>query len=316
MCRHVILLDMITHYFRTLKDSELKVLDKSRSGVWTHVVDPTDEEIEELVGELHLDEAILEDAKDFFEVPRMERSGGATYFFTRYPFVQEQEDTDTAPLLIVMGESYVLTISLKDVPQFEDLLSGKVVVHTTQKAKLFIQIMTAITTAFERKLVSLRRSVYKDRTKLRSIGSLEIEKFVNYEHELHDMIAAIIPTNVWLQQVIKGNHMQLYDEDVELVEDLMIDNDQLVESARAVMKTIQNVRNATEAILTNRLNGTIKTLTVLTIILTIPTIVASLYGMNVTLPFSTNPMAFGLVLVFIAALLLFVVLLFKRYEWL
>tara|TARA_B100000745_G_C20148191_1_gene393670 strand:- start:2576 stop:2968 length:393 start_codon:yes stop_codon:yes gene_type:complete len=130
------------------------------------------------------------------------------------------------------------------------------------------------------------------------------------------MISALVPTNAWLQQVTNGNYIQLYDQDVELMEDLMIGNNQLVESARSVMKTIQNVRNATEAILTNRLNGTIKTLTVLTIILTIPTIVASLYGMNVPIPLSENPFAFGLVLIFIAALLLLAVALFKKYEWL
>ncbi len=307
---------MITHYFRTLKDSEPKVLDKSRNGVWTHVVNPTDEEMQEVVEEYHLDETVLADARDFFEVPRMERSQGATYFFTRYPFDQKQEDTDTAPLLIVMGESFVLTMALKEVPQFKQFFDGGVEFHTTQKAKLFIQIMTAITNSFEKKLIFLRREVYKDRTRLRNIGSLEIERFVNYEHELSDMISALVPTNAWLQQVTNGNYIQLYDQDVELMEDLMIGNNQLVESARSVMKTIQNVRNATEAILTNRLNGTIKTLTVLTIILTIPTIVASLYGMNVPIPLSENPFAFGLVLIFIAALLLLAVALFKKYEWL
>ncbi|MAZ29682.1 hypothetical protein CL655_02445 [bacterium] len=307
---------MITHYFRTVQDSELKALDAPRAGVWTHVVEPTDEEIAELVGEYALDAAIVEDARDFFEVPRLERSQGATYFFTRYPYTQNQEDVDTAPLLIVMGESFVLTIALKEVPQFKPFIDGSEVVITTQKAKFFIQIMTALTTAFERKLVRLRRAVHRDRARIRSIGNREIERFVNYEHELNDMIAAVVPTNAWLNQVTTGNYMQLYNEDIELMEDLMIDNSQLVESARSVMKTIQNVRGATEAILTNRLNATIKTLTVLTILLTIPTIVSSIFGMNVPIPGATHPLMFGGIIAGILVFVVLVVWLFRKYRWL
>ena len=307
---------MITHYFRTLKDTELKTLDSPRSGVWTHVVEPTADDIEYLTKEFALDQTILEDAQDFFEVPRMERSGGVTYFFTRYPFDQEEEDVDTAPLLIVMGESFVLTVALKEVPQFKRFLDGKEEIYTTQKAKFFIQIMTAVTNSYERKLVKLRRAVHKDRARLRVIGNREIVRWVNYEHELNDMVTALVPTNAWLNQVTSGNYMQLYNEDIELMEDLMIDNSQLVDSARSVLKTIQNVRTASEAILTNNLNASIRTLTVLTILLTIPTIIASLYGMNITLPLSAHPYAFWLVAVFILMVVSLVVWLFKRNNWL
>jgi len=307
---------MITHYFKTLKDSELKKIDDVRTGVWTHVVSPTQEEIEQVVEVYGLDEAIVADVQDFFEVPRMEKSGSATYFFTRYPFDEKDEDIDTAPLLIVIGESFVLTIAQREVPQFTMFVSGKVEIQTTQKAKFFIQIMDALTKSYEYELVHLRKAVHSDRTRLRKIGNREIERLVNYEHELNDMIASVVPTNAWLQQVTSGNYMQLFNEDVELMEDLMIANSQLVDSARSVLKTIQNIRTATEAILTNKLNTTIRTLTILTIILTIPTIVASLYGMNVPLPLAENPMAFWMILVFIVVTATGVVVVFKKSEWL
>lgn len=307
---------MITHYFRTLKDSELKTVDSVRSGVWTHVVAPTDEELEQLAKDFVLDESILDDTRDFFEVPRFERSQGATYFFTRYPFEEIKEDIDTAPLLIVMGESFVLTIVQMEAPPFERFLNGKEVIVTTQKTKLFIQLMTAITRSFERKLVRIRRAVQKDRAKLRSIGPREIARLVQYEHELNDLLAAIVPTNDWLQQIIKGSHIQLYNEDVELMEDLMIANEQTIDSSRSILRTIQNVRSASEAILTSNLNVTIKTLTVLTILLTIPTIIASLYGMNVGLPLMEHPYAFWLVVVFILMVVSLVTWYFKRISWL
>src|SRR5690606_40623720 len=98
---------MITHYFRTLKDSELKKLETVRTGIWTHVVDPTRDDLAYLKQEFALDELMLDDATDFFEVPRFEREGSIAYFFVRYPFDEKTEDTDTAPLLIALGESFV-----------------------------------------------------------------------------------------------------------------------------------------------------------------------------------------------------------------
>lgn len=307
---------MITYYFRTVKDTTLKEIPDVRTGIWIHAVKPSDEELTELFNKLALEESMVEDAQDFFEVPRMERSQGATYFFTRYPYNEQKEDTDTAPLMIVMGESFVLTVAQREIPQFKPFIEGKEVIHTTQKTKLFLQMMQAITESYEKQLVTLRRNVQRDRAQLRKIGNREIERFVSYEHKLNDTISAIVPTNVALQQITKGNYLQMYSDDVEFMEDLVIDNGQLIDSARSVLKTIQNVRSATEAILANNLNTTIKTLTIMTILLTIPTIVASLYGMNVELPFGDYKYAFGGVLAVIIASVTGAVWYLKRNGWL
>jgi len=307
---------MITHYFKTVQDTTLQEVESIKSGVWTHVVAPTDEEFAKLVTDYVLDDAILEDARDFFEVPRMERSGGVTYFFTRYPFDEKDEDSGTAPLLIVMGESFILTFAVREVPQFKGFIDGSIEITTTQTAKFFIQIMDSITTSYEKELIRFRKSVQRDRARLQRIGSKQIERLVNFENDLNDIIAALIPTNTWLQQVTNGNYMQLFNDDVELMQDLMIANSQLVDSARSVLKTIQNIRTAAESILTHQLNMTIRTLTVITILLTIPTIVASLYGMNVPLPFSESPFSFLMVIGIIVVGVLIVVMLFKRHKWL
>ena len=306
---------MITYYFRTIKDDALKEIAGPRNGVWIHTEDASTVELGELFKTLGLDPDIIEDAQDFFEVPRLERGEGATYFFTRYPFNEKKEDPDTVPLLIVLGETFLLTVTQRPIPQFAAFISGKEVVHTTQKAKLFLQIMYAITESYERQLVILRRKIYRERAQLGKIGSREIQQFVNYEHKLNDIVAALLPTNVGLQQIMNGKYVQLYESDRELVDDLRIDNEQVVESARALLKTIQNVRNATEAILTSTLNSRIKTLTVLTILLTIPTVVSSLFGMNVVLPLAEAPYGFLFVIGIIFAAVAGMVWYFKSNEW-
>lgn len=305
---------MITHYFRTLKDEKIKEVSDIRAGVWTHVEAPGEAELEQLTNDFALDAAIVADARDLFEVPRFERSGSVAYFFTRYPFDDTDEDIDTAPLLIVMGESFVITISQRKVPFLEKMIKKSEVI-TTQKAKFFIQIMTGLTTAFDTELVRMRRAVHKDRVSLQNIGSKDITRLVGYEHALNEAIAAIVPTNAWLQQITNGNYMQLFTDDVELMEDLMIANSQLVESSKMLLKTIQNIRSATEAILTQSLNNTIKLLTALTIILTVPTLVSSLYGMNVGLPLMNNDNAFWAILVVIVAAMALMVYFFRRKGW-
>ena len=307
---------MIKYYFRTAKDETLKEIPDLRTGTWIHAVEPSEDELSKLFKSLSLDEDIIEDARDFFEVPRFERSEGATYFFTRYPFNEKKEATDTAPLLIVIGESFILTVVQREILQFKPFFTGTEVIHTTQKTKLFIQMMQEVTSSFEKQLVVLRRNVHKDRARLRKIGNREIEKFVTYEHKLNDMIAAIVPTNTALNKIMKGKYIQMYSDDMELMEDLIIDNSQLIESAKSVFNTIQNVRAATEAILANNLNTTIKTLTVLTILLTIPTIIASLMGMNVPIPLSEYKYTFAVVLGVIIVSVSFVVWFFKRNQWL
>ncbi len=306
---------MVTYYFRTIKDDSLKEISDIRNGVWIHAQSPTENEMAVLVDKLGLDIDILEDANDFFEMPRMERSDGVTYFFTRYPFNEQTEDIETAPLLIVIGDSFVLTVVQRTVPQFEAFFNGKTVIHTTRKTMLFIEIMGVITRSFERQLIGLRRAVNRDRAKLRKIGNQEIVRLVNYEHKLNDMVSALLPTNAALHQIMSGTYMQVFEDDKEMVDDLRIDNMQVVDSARSLLKTIQNVRNAAEAILTNNLNNRIKILTVLTILLTIPTIIASLFGMNVPVPMQENNYGFYFVIATILITVSLAVWYFKQNDW-
>lgn len=308
---------MLTYYLRTLKDTEIKEVDEPRAGVWIHANNLRESEIEVLVDRHGLDRGVLEDANDFFEVPRFEQSGGIGYFFTRYPATdQDTGETFTTPILIAIGEDFVLTITIGGKPKFfEQFFSKKVQIHTTQKAKFFIQIMEEITKQYTRSFITMRRSVRQSRVHIEEIDDHEIELFVRFENSVNDFISALVPTNTALTRVLSGKYLQLYEEDADLMEDLRLANIQLVESGNAVLKTIQNVRDAYSTIMTNRLNKVVRTLTALTILLTIPTIIASLYGMNVAVPFGDHPQAFWLVVAMVMMVSGFAGYLFARNRW-
>jgi len=308
---------MIKYYFRTLKDETIKELTEPRTGVWIHVVEPTNEELKYLAEYFKLNEDIINDAKDFYEVPRMEKYDGSTYYFTRYPYDDQQQGTATAPILIIIGESFVVTVAVKEVAQFDELISNKRPIVTTQKAKLFIQIMIILTESFDRELRRFQKAVNKNRIRLRSIGPKEIERLVGYETKLNGLVDALIPTNAWLQQITNGSsQIKLFNEDLEIMQDLVISNNQVVNSARSVLKTIQNIRGSIEAIMTSRLNNALRILTVLTILLTIPLVITSMYGMNVKLPFQENPNAFLYIIVLNFVILTSLVVMFRKNDWL
>jgi magnesium transporter len=306
---------VITYYYRNIKDETLKELEEPTDGVWVRVVNPDEEELIALTKKFALNEDIIEDARDPYEVPRLERFGGATYFFTRYPLRDQQKDNSTVPLLIIIGETFIITITPKELPLFKKIVAGEEDVFTTQKAKFFITIMDTITVAFDRELLRLRKGVHKDRVRLQSIGTRDIERLVQHENVLNNMIDALLPTNTALQQVTSGNYMQLFNDDVEEMQDLVIANSQVVNSARSVLKTIQNIRSSIEAIMTSKLNNSLSVLTVLTILMTVPLVIASLYGMNVDLPFQNGPYTFYFLLILNFVILSALVFVFKRKDW-
>ncbi len=306
---------MITHYFKTAEEAELKVIPEPRTGVWTHVTAPTEAEFTTLVALYGLDEVIIEDSKDVFEVPRFEQEGSIAYFFTRYPYDVQDIDIDTAPILIILGETFLLTIAEAEVPFLTPFVEGKREFSTTHKTTLFLEFMSELVVTYDRKLTHTRKLVYKDMGRVRSIKGRDIQRLVFLEQELNETISALVPTSAWLGQLTKGNYIQMFSEDRELLEDLLIANSQLIDSAKSILKTIQNIRSASEAILTQNLNSTIRMLTAFTIILTIPTLIASLFGMNVPIPFGENPWGFWIVVGLIVTVVTVTIHFFTRNRW-
>lgn len=306
---------MVTHYFKQSEDTKLEQLAVTRAGVWTHVVAPSEDEIQSLIALYGLEETIIEDIDDFFEVPRFEQEGGISYFFTRYPCDVPDLDIDTAPILIVLGETFILTIAKQEVPFLNSFIEGKHLFQTQQKATFFLGLLTVLMGAYDRKLTRIRKMVYRDMGRVRSMRGKDLQRLVFIEQELNEMISSLVPTNAWIHQLNKGNYIQMFSDDRELLEDLLIDCGQLIDSAKSILKTIQNIRTASEAMLTQGLNNTIRTLTATTIILTIPTIIASLFGMNVQLPIEGQPYAFWIVVAIILTGVGTTIYFFNRNRW-
>lgn len=305
---------MIRVFYNTKRTPDLVTHDQYKVGSWIHVEKPTDADMEELVEKLQLDEGLLADASDPYEVPRVEMDEGKTYVFTRVPY-KKDKSVYTAPILIVLTDEYLITVTQQSLPIWNRFEEQRVSFYTTQRAKFFFQIFSEITKLYDRFMTQIRKNVQASMNSFGTISNQDIVDFVRFESTLNNFLAALVPTNVVLNNLLSGKFVKLYEDDKEFVEDVFLLNEQLIESCRSNLKAISNIRDAYSTIMTNNLNRIIKLLTILTIVFTIPTMIASFYGMNVHLPGSENPHMFWWLAGSAVVLSIIIFTLFYRKKW-
>lgn len=307
---------MITYYHSTARARNLIKIDEPKVGAWVHVIEPTKGELDSLAETLELDRDILTDATDIYEVPRVEVSEGATYVFARYSH-PEGKDASTEPLLIIYTEKNIITIMRTKDRVLDQLIDDQVRFLTTQKTKTFLHILEQINRSYRVQLTLVAKQMLRLRSQLRrsEVSSESIISFIELEEDLNEFLTALQPQALVLTALESGRYMKLYEDDRDLVEDIMLNTNELIEISKSRIKTVQNMRHAYSVIATNNLNKIFKRLTSIAIFLAIPTIIGGLFGMNVALPFQDYPYAFIFVLLIILGLMFVAFRYFDRRNW-
>ncbi len=286
----------IFHRAKRNKDLEFRKIETMQPGTWVHVESPTADELQRLVDEAGLDMGMLADATDPYEVPRVEKEGRSVYMFTRVP-IKEGSDVETVPVTVVVTPAIIVTISQRKLDLWKPFVTTGIDFLTTQRTTLFFLFFREINKEYQKFLTGIRKEIQRTSVNLERIANDDIVRFVRFERTLNEFINALVPTNNAMNTILEGKLFRLYEDDSELIEDLSLSNGQLIAACSNNLKTIGNVRNAYSTIMTNNLNQTIKLLTALTIVLTVPTMIASFFGMNVQLPFgNTNGAAFWVII--------------------
>lgn len=287
---------MITYLRSTHHRPEIKPTSKLQPGTWIRCERPNSEELAVLI-ELGLDADILNDTLDPHEVPRVESEGEWTYFITRLPDTDDDFNDFTTPILFAIGPEYTVTVSRDSLGRLWQPFIEKINAPTTQKTKFFMLMIDATAKQYQTRVASINRQMRAATSDVTNLRPRDIGIFVEYERKLNDYLDALIPANTALEKLLGGRLIPLYEDDRDLVEDLSIDFEQLIARCKSLLRTITNVRDSYRAVMDTRLNETIRILTVITLALTIPTMMAGLYGMNVNLPGDENsPMMFWIVI--------------------
>jgi magnesium transporter len=288
---------MIKHYYKSLRTQQIQELDEPKRGSWIYAEAPSHKELELLAETYKLELGHLEDALDEEEMPRLEKEGDHSYIFIRFAYRTADGGVATAPLLFVFAGEILITISLVRPPFLDRFMAGKVEFATTQRAKLMLQALHLIVDQYDSFVNTTSKQIKLIRSRLRGheIRNQDFIDFVTIEDELNEFLSALQPTNATLRRLLLGRNVPLFDEDQDIIEDLLLNNEQSIEACSSNIKSIINIRAAYSSISSNNLNRTIKILTAATVLLAIPNVFFGMYGMNVDLPFQHRAWAYEFV---------------------
>ena len=303
---------MITYY----QIEETRSLRKTKSfhkNSWVKVIDPSDTELASLAKTFDLELGHLQDALDTNEVPRFEEEEDCAYMYTRVPVLQNDVYT-TLPVLFILHPLAVFSIALTDLPMFSKVLSNEKTQQETPLG-LFIQFFNEIVSQYYNAISKINKLTASKTFNIDRIENRDIVAMVVYEQILNEFLNAIIQTNTLLKTVNANKKFIKKEMDQDLTEDLFLSTGQLIDLSKSSLRQVQNIREAYSTVMTNNLNRVIKFFTALTIVLTIPMIITSFYGMNVTLPFAGHPFAFIIILFSIIAFSIGAIYIFMKQHW-
>lgn len=279
----------VIQYYQNIPGSQkLHTESDFLRGDWVRVERPTSDEVGQLLT-MGLDADVVTDALDPHEVPRIEHDDGWTYFITRVPDVGDDFNDFTTPIMFVTGQYQEVTISRDPLGRLWQPFIDRTTVTASDTAKLFILMLDMIARSYETRVAAINRQMRAVTNDLELLRPKDIATIVEYERKLNDYLDALIPTNTAIEKTLVSKKLiALSDDDKELVEDLSVDFEQVIARCKSLLRTITNVRDSYRAVMDTRLNETMRVLTVATLCLTIPTMLAGIFGMNVKFPFAAE----------------------------
>jgi magnesium transporter len=284
--------------FLTNQNDSLQEIEDIRDGCWINLVAPTEQEIQEVATQLKLPIDFLRDPLDEEERSRIEKEDGHVLIIVNTPFLSKDEKGfpiyDTVPVGIIITNTCFITICLKDNPLFHLFAQNKVKqFFTYKKTRFAFQILYFISTSFLKSLKQIIKKTDKIENELhQSMKNKELFSLLNMQKSLVYFTTSLKSNNIVMQKMLKSNFLKIYEDDQDLLEDVIIENQQAIEMAETHTTILSGMMDAFASVISNNVNIVMKFLTSITIIMALPTMVASFYGMNVSVPFQDYPHSF------------------------
>jgi magnesium transporter len=259
-------------------------------GNWVHVVNPSKEELEEVTRATGVLPEFLQAALDEEETPRIDKEDEQTLILVDIPVVEPEGTSfvyNTFPLGIVITETNIITVCLEETTIIEDFCRGRVRGFDCAKKTRFVyQLLYKISSRFLQYL----RQIDKAKTQVenalqKSLKNRELIQMLKLEKSLVFFSTSLKANEIVMEKMLKTNVLKRYPDDEELLEDVIIENKQAIEMCTIYRDILSGTMDAFASVISNNLNIVMKFLTSVTIILSIPTLFFSMWGMNVDVPF-------------------------------
>ncbi|HDH6513768.1 TPA: magnesium transporter CorA family protein [Staphylococcus aureus] len=307
---------MITS-FRHSEDIDKHIIKTplDHTASWINVVEPDREEIENLMEQYNIPEDFIRDPLDSEESSRIEydEDTGYSLIIIDLPIVNSTNRSVlsfvTIPLGIIIGNGIIVTVCDAENEFLENL--PKRDINLKFHSRFALEILTTIADHYNRNLRLLNKSRIRIEKELKNnITNKQLFKLMEVEKSLVYFLAALKGNNTIIKKLFRLPAIKRFEEDEELLEDLIIENNQAIETTELHQRILESITTSYASLLSNDMNTIMKTLTLFTVLLTLPTLVFSFFGMNVPLPIDDHSYISWIIVVGISLILVVIVSIF------
>ena len=314
---------MLRIFKNELDDQVVKKINRIEDNCWINLINPKVEEIKLVVETLGIDEDLITKVLDAEELPRVEKTENATLIVVDCPYMIDSKSKNqytTYPLgIIICDDFHVITVSLMEFDILKDFEKGLVkTFYTYKKSRFLIQILMKTASSYLKVLNIVNKEIdEQEKVLYHSTNNKHLVGLLNIEKTLVYFITSLKANDLVLEKLSKGNVINMYNEDLEILEDTIIENKQGIEMCSIYKEILSTITDTYATIVSNNLNVAMKFLAGITIVLSVPTMISSFLGMNVRLgSFADSSFAFSFICFISLFIALFVAWLLKRKDML
>lgn len=293
------------YIFKTDEENRLQTNQEMEKGCWVHLVKPTEAEIQSVIDETGVLPEFVRAALDDEERARIETDEGQTLIVVDTPFREPGADAgvlSTIPVAMIILPKLLLTVCLYENTVLDDFVKGRVRnVETSFKTRTILQMLYRNANRFMYHLRQISKQSREVEEALHlSTENKELIQMMSLQKSLIYFSTALKSNEVVLEKMMRHEQVKNYPEDAEILEDVIIENKQAIEMTDIYSNLLTGTMDAFASIISNNLNIVMRFLAAVTIVISVPTMLASFYGMNIPyMPFTDSPYSF-LVIVLIA----------------
>ncbi len=304
--------------YKTSSNDIMEKIDNIEPGCWINIVEPSEQELLFISKKTQVSLELLNAALDEEETSRIDVENTNILIIVDVPFTNIEENSlsyGTFPLGIISNDNYIITISLKKNKVITDFVDGKIkTFYTYKRSRFTLQILNKLTSYFllylrqiDKKSQLIHNSIHKSMKNKQLLQLLSLEKSLVY------FSTSLKSNELTLEKLLKYDFIQKYEEDKHLLEDVIIDNKQAIEMAHIYSSVLSSSLEFFAALISNNLNLVMKFLASMTIVLSVPSIIFSLWGTNVMVPFADDPLGFSIIIIIAMAIsILIAIILYKK----
>lgn len=308
--------------YKTIENSLVEVNSLKESNLWIDVTNPSEKELKVLCDRFNLDIDLLKASLDEEERPRIEAYDDQVLILISMPASSSDRSPimyNTIPLGIVVTEQVIITVSLKKNMLIEQFVKTKSAPVTQKRTRFVLQLLYSNARLFlsclkeiDKKSTEIEQHLHKSSKNEELINLLNLEKSLVYfttalrsnESVLEKLLRTYLRKVHDEESQVTVKILKKYEEDEDLLEDVITENKQAIDMADIYTNILGGTMDAFASIISNNLNIVMKFLAIITIVMAVPTIITSFFGMNVPLPYQNYPYAYiGIILLSIILML-------------